>query len=94
MLFAIVAYFREDAEAERDKVHQAFNEHLMQRTARVRLGGPLYDEQGRRSGMLLVVEAKSHGQALEFYNDSPYTRAGLYARVDISEMRPETGVLR
>ena len=57
MLFVVAGRFRPDVEAQRDAIHESYNEHLAQRVARVHFGGPLYDAAGRRSGVLLVVEA-------------------------------------
>ena len=94
MLFVIAGRFGPNTEAEREKIHADFNEHLMQGSPAVRFGGPLYDAAGRRSGVLLVVEAEDRGAAERFYQASPYAKAGLYDRHDIDELRPETGGLR
>ena len=39
MLFAITAHFRPGSEAKREAIHESYNEHLMQRTPRILLGG-------------------------------------------------------
>jgi uncharacterized protein YciI len=94
MLFAIAAYFGPDAEVQRQKIHERYNEHLRQRTDRVHLAGPLFDANGERTGVLLIIEAVDFPAAQEFLRVSPYTEAGLYSRTEVSEFRPEVGFPR
>jgi uncharacterized protein YciI len=94
MLFVVAGHFRPDCEAERAALEGRFNEHLMQRVDRVRFGGPLYGEAGAVSGVLLVVEAADHAAARAFLHASPYHQAGLYDRIEVSEIRPEIGGMR
>jgi uncharacterized protein YciI len=94
MLFVVAGYFRPDTAARREALEESFNEHLMQRVARVRFGGPLYDEGGNRSGVLLIVEAADFATAKAFLLASPFQEAGLYERIEASEVRPELGGLR
>jgi uncharacterized protein YciI len=94
MLFMVAGLFREGAEAERDSVHAQFSEHVGQRAARTHFGGPLFDADGRRSGVLLVVEAADFATARHFLEQSPYQTAGLYRWTLVSEVRPEVGGLR
>ena len=93
MLFVLNARFNPGVEAVRQAIHERFNEHLMQRASRVRYGGPLFDDQGARTGVLLIVEAADLEAARRFVSDSPYEQAGLYESVQISELRPEVGGL-
>jgi uncharacterized protein YciI len=91
MQFVVAGLFRADAEAEREAIHEAFNEHLAQRAARTHFGGPLYDETGRRTGVLLILEASDWATARHFLAQSPYQAAGLYDWTLVSEIRPEVG---
>jgi hypothetical protein len=94
MLFVVEGHFRPDAAVERDAIHERFSEHLMQRVARVHFGGPLYDDGGNRAGVLLIVEAADFATAKAFLLSSPYEEAGLYDRIEVSEVRPDVGALR
>ena len=94
MLFVVAGHFRPDCEAERAPLEARFNEHLMQRVDRVHFGGPLYSEAGAMSGVLLLVEAKDHASAQAFLHASPYHQAGLYDRIEVTEIRPEIGGMR
>lgn len=49
----------------------------------VRLGGPTLDGEGAMNGTLLVVEAGDAEAVRRFVDDDPYTRGGLFARVEI-----------
>jgi len=50
----------------------------------VRLGGPTLDEStGAMNGTLLVVEAADIAAVRAFVADDPYSRAGLFASVEI-----------
>ena len=94
MLFVVTGRFKPGAEAQRLAIHESYNEHLMQHAAHVRFGGPLFDAQGARCGVLLVVEVADRQAADAFLQASPYTAAGLYARTWVEEIRPEIGYLR
>jgi uncharacterized protein YciI len=93
MQFALVGRFADGSETKHDAIHELFNEHLMQRTARARFGGPLYDQVGRRVGILMIIETADFAAAEAFLRASPYQQAGLYDQVEIHEIRPEVGGL-
>ena len=94
MMFVVTGQFKPGAEAERQAIHERYNEHLMQHGAHVRFGGPLFDKDGGRCGVLLVVEVHDRRAADDFLQASPYQAAGLYARTWIEEIRPEIGYPR
>jgi uncharacterized protein YciI len=93
VLYAIAGWFRPDAEAQRQALHESFNEHLAQRRPHVRLGGPLRDESGARAGVLILLEADAAEQAHSFIAASPYARAGLYERIEVAALDLEVGSL-
>lgn len=94
MLFVVAGLFRPDVEAGRLEIHEQFNEHIGQRTTPTHFGGPLYDADGTRSGVLLIVEASDFDAVQRFMTESPYQAAGLYGWTLVSELRPEIGGLR
>ncbi len=91
MLFAMYGRFKPDVEDKRKEIHERYNEHLSQRVSPVHFGGPIYDEHGRRAGVLWIVEAPDFAAAQAFLRHSPYEQAGLYEETQISEIRPEVG---
>ncbi len=91
MLFAMYGRFKPDVEDKRKEIHERYNERLSQRASPVRFGGPIYDEQGGRAGVLWIVEAPDFEAAEAFLGHSPYELAGLYEETHIHEIRPEVG---
>ena len=62
-------------------------------TGMLRLGGPFLDEQGDMAGSLMIIEAADLEAARQFSRDDPYTKAGLWASVDIRPFRVTFGQL-
>jgi uncharacterized protein YciI len=94
MLFMIYARFKSDAEEERVRIHEQFNEHMAQRITHLRFGGPVFDDpQAPRAGVLFILEAEDRAHADAFLAASPYVKAGLYSEVQLLELRPEIGSL-
>ena len=93
MLFAVHAIFKPDAEAGREAAHADFSDHIGQPFLRIRLGCALHDEARRRTGVLILIEAPDRAAVEGLIASSPYTRAGLYERVEIDQAEVEAGSL-
>jgi uncharacterized protein YciI len=93
MLFLGIARFKPDIEARRDALHVAFSAYLMQLNPRIRLGGPIFDESGVRSGVFMLLESDSIETIRGFMGSGPYAKAGLYERIEIDVLRLEVGHL-
>lgn len=63
------------------------------RMNQMKLGGPFLDEAGDMAGSLMIVEAADLAAAKAFNADDPYTRVGLWERVDIRPFRMTIGQL-
>ena len=50
----------------------------------LKLGGPMLDEAGSMAGSLMIVDVPDKAAAEAFSAADPYTRAGLWSRVDIT----------
>lgn len=59
----------------------------------LRLGGPMLDEGGNMAGSLMIVDVPDKAAAEAFSADDPYTRAGLWSRVEIAAFRASLGNL-
>ena len=57
----------------------------------IRLGGPFLDENGDMAGSLIIVDMPDLAAAQAFNRDDPYTKAGLFERVDIRPWRATFG---
>ena len=64
-----------------------------ERMDQMKLGGPFLDAAGDMAGSLMIVEATDLAAAKAFNADDPYTRAGLWERVEIRPFRTTIGVL-
>lgn len=67
-----------------EKEHQAYfrNSGVV-----MRLAGPFLDEQDQVRGALLVLEFEDLAAAQAFSDDDPFTKAGLWASVDIRRFK-------
>jgi uncharacterized protein YciI len=93
MLFNIVGYFKPGGAEKAPQNALAFDDHLGQPMNRVPLAGPLRDANGRECGFMALLEAPSFEDAKRFVDGSPNFEAGLYDRVDISQLDVEVGRL-
>ena len=59
----------------------------------LKLGGPMLDAQGQMAGSLLIVEVADKSAAEAFSAADPYTLAGLWQRVDITDFKASRGNL-
>lgn len=91
MLFVWIGFLKQGSETIPQNVQQQTNEFLQQPFIPIRSVGPLYDENGRRSAMLMTFEADSRATADALVANSPYMRAGLYERFELYEFRNEIG---
>lgn len=59
--------------------------------AHLKLAGPLLDNDGGMAGSLLIMEFDDIEQAKAFSADDPYSKAGLFQRVDVTTFKPTLG---
>lgn len=93
MLYNIVGYFKPGGAEKAQAQAMAFDDHLGQPLERIPLAGALRDADGKERGFMVLLEAPSFEEAKQFLNESPNFQAGLYERVDISELDVEVGRL-
>jgi uncharacterized protein YciI len=86
MLFAIVAYDKDNSLALRMATRPAHLDYLKE-TGALRLGGPFLDDSGDMIGSVLVFEAADFAAAKTWQMNEPYMKAGLFARTDLKPWR-------
>jgi len=91
MLFVVVGHFRPDTEEKRKSLVETFIRHLGQRQPRLRLGGPLKNDDGAAIGVFYIAESDTREAVEALVTESPYSKAGLYERIDITRMDLELG---
>jgi uncharacterized protein len=85
MLFVIIGYDGPDGARLRPTVRPAHLQNLkpLVEQGRMIIGGPFTDG----SGSLMVVDFASEAEAQEFARNDPYTRQGVFARVEVRPFR-------
>jgi uncharacterized protein YciI len=85
MLFVIIGHDGPNGAALRPKVRPSHLENLkpLLDLGKMILGGPFTDG----SGSLMVVDMESEAEALEFARNDPYTKQGVFERVEVKPFR-------
>lgn len=85
MLFVIIGYDGPDGARLRPSVRPAHLENLkpLVEQGRMIIGGPFTDG----GGSLMIVDLESEAQAQEFARNDPYTKEGVFARVEVRPFR-------
>jgi uncharacterized protein len=85
MLFVIIGHDSPQGATLRPTVRPAHLENLrpLVEQGRVILGGPFTDG----SGSLMVLEMESEAAALEFARNDPYSKQGVFERVEVKPFR-------
>ena len=65
--------------------------YLGEHKDKLRLGGPFLDGEGKMNGSLLIVEVDDLDAVKAFSANDPYTKAGLFASVEIKALMPAAG---
>ena len=81
-----VKYGDLDRIAAAREAHFAYADRLREQ-GELAIGGPLLDEQGRRTGLLFIYEAASRDAALAFARDDPFTLADAVSSYEVTEWR-------
>ena len=85
MLFVIIGHDGPRGAALRPTVRPAHLENLrpLVEQGKVLVGGPFTDG----SGSQIVVEMESEAAAMEFARNDPYTKEGVFERVEVKPFR-------
>jgi uncharacterized protein YciI len=91
MLFVITAFDRPGALELRMQVRPAHLDYLKGQSARIKVGGPLLNDQEQPVGSLLIIEAEDRSAAEAFADGDPYRRQGVFERIEIRAWRAALG---
>ena len=91
MLFAWIGHLKDGADPVPQDINQQVSDFVQQPFINIHSWGPLCDEQGRRTAMLMVFEIEDQEKAEAFVANSPYLQAGLYDEHHLYEYRNEGG---
>lgn len=85
MLFVIIGHDSANGAALRPTVRPAHLENLkpLLQQGKMIIGGPFTDG----SGSLMIVDMENEAEALAFARNDPYTREGVFERVEVKPFR-------
>lgn len=92
-LFVLTCIDKAESLALRMATRDAHLAWVSGRADELKLGGPFLDDKGDMAGSLMILEQPDLAAAKAFHADDPYTRAGLWERVDIRPFRITRGQL-
>jgi uncharacterized protein len=93
MLFALICIDKPGALEVRMGAREAHLAYVRGKLDQLKLGGPFLDDKGDMAGSMMVVEAPDRAAVEAFSRDDPYTKAGLWERVEIRPFRLTLGSL-
>jgi uncharacterized protein YciI len=91
-LYMVYRLDRSDGQAEaiRAATRPQHRLYMDQFAARVRLGGPVLDAEGRACGGLMLIEAENEEAVRAIVAADPFEIAGLSAQIEIRPFRWQT----
>lgn len=93
MLFALICIDKPNSGALRAQVRPQHLAYIETQGSKVVMAGPFLSEDGKAmTGSLIVYEASTIEDARHFSASDPYSKAGLFADVDIRPWRWTVGV--
>lgn len=91
--FMLACFDKADSLPLRMATREAHLAYMAGKREMVKLAGPLLDDAGDMAGSLLIVEAPDLAGAKTLNAEDPYTKAGLWDRVEIKAFRASVGQL-
>ena len=92
-LFVLFCVDRPNALDVRVATREAHLAYVRGFAGQMKLAGPLSDDTGGMAGSLIIVDMPDQAAADEFSANDPYTKAGLWERVDIRPFKATLGQL-
>lgn len=84
MIYVFVLMDRAGTTDLRNRVRQEHKAYLAQMAERIAFAGPLLADDGvSMIGSLLAIDFETRDSAMGWLRDEPFTRAGLYASVQV-----------
>ena len=93
MLFALIGFYKPGAEPHIIDIRDEVSEYLGQPFGQPKLAGALRDDEGRRVGNMLLMEADTFEEAQKQLSHSPFHQHGFYERTEVVEYVIEVGRL-
>ncbi len=91
MLFMVAAFDKPGMLETRLRVRPEHLEYLKSLGESLKVGGGMLNEDEQPLGSLLIIEAMDRAAAEALLDGDPYSKAGVFERVDIRPWRPALG---
>lgn len=91
MLFMVAAFDKPGMLETRLKARPEHLDYLKSLDDRIKVGGGMLNEDEQPLGSLLIVEADDREAVAALLRDDPYSKAGVFERVDIRPWQPALG---
>lgn len=91
MLFMVAAFDKPGMLETRLKNRPKHLDYLKSLGERIKMGGGMLNDDDQPLGSLLIVEGGDRGAIEKLLADDPYSKAGVFERVDIRPWRPALG---
>jgi uncharacterized protein len=87
MLAARIAFSNPDSEAARARYIEDHKSYLRSADIAILQSGPVFGEDGKQIGALVVADVETLTQLKDFSDGDPFVRHGIYRDVKIVEWR-------
>lgn len=87
MFYVVRAIDKPDSQTLRMDNRAAHLDFLKTGSLKVEVAGPLVHPEGGMRGSLLIVRADTELEVEDWLKDDPYSKAGLFERVEIDAFR-------
>lgn len=92
-LFALFCVDKPDSLQVRMGAREAHLAYVRGFGGQMKLAGPLLDDKGDMAGSLIIIDLEDQAAAEAFSANDPYTKAGLWERVDIKPFKATLGAV-
>lgn len=92
-LYVLMCFDKPGALDLRMATREAHFAYVRGNPIKLRLGGPFLNDAGEMAGSLMFIEADSLAAAEAFSAEDPYTKAGVFERVEIKAWKATFGEL-
>ena len=92
-LFVLNCHDKPNSLALRMATREAHLAYVRPQLDILKLGGPHLDANGDMAGSLMIVDVADRAAAEAFSANDPYTKAGLWSRVEITPFKVTLGQL-
>lgn len=92
-LYALMCFDKPDSLSLRMANREAHLAYARENMSRIKVAGPYLDEAGDMAGSMFLMEAETADTVRAFNAADPYTKAGLFERVEVRQWRVTMGTL-